>query len=217
MLVKIRKAGTFGTTTYNFSKLARCASSSPASWSQLTHSEQTTTTWEEQQKMDALRKVYHRAVQIPLDNVERLWQELEAFEVNLNRITAKKFMADLSPAHMQARTVLRQLTNHLSALYPPSSNDIFLPPLPRFDASERTLVGKWKAYLKWEESNPLEIEEKEKATLITRIQGVYRKAVIRMRYYSEIWFMAYTWTNSVGKHDEALSILKAGLEANPSR
>ena len=83
-------------------------------------------------------------------------------------------MADLSPAHMQARLVLRQLTNHLSALYPPSSNDIFLLPLPRFDASERTLVGKWKAYLKWEVSNPLEIEEKEKATLIT----VYRKAVI---------------------------------------
>jgi hypothetical protein len=38
--------------------------------------------------MDALRKVYHRAVQIPLDNVERLWQELEAFETGLNKITA---------------------------------------------------------------------------------------------------------------------------------
>jgi cleavage stimulation factor subunit 3 len=32
-------------------------------------------------------------------------------------------------------------------------------------------VGKWKAYLKWEKSNPLEIEEKDGATLITRIQG----------------------------------------------
>lgn len=77
------------------------------------------TTWEEQQKMDALRKVYHRAVQIPLDNVEALWQELEAFETGLNRITAKKFMADLSPAHMQARTTLRQLVNHLATLFPP--------------------------------------------------------------------------------------------------
>jgi hypothetical protein len=48
---------------------------------------QTTSTWEEQQKMDALRKVYHRAVQIPLDNVERLWSELETFETNLNKIT----------------------------------------------------------------------------------------------------------------------------------
>ena len=37
--------------------------------------------------MDALRKVYHRAVQIPLENVEALWQELEAFENGLNRIT----------------------------------------------------------------------------------------------------------------------------------
>jgi cleavage stimulation factor subunit 3 len=68
--------------------------------------------------MDALRKFYHRAVQIPLDNVEHLWQELEAFETNLNRITAKKFMADLSPAHMQARTVLRQLVNHVGAIPP---------------------------------------------------------------------------------------------------
>ncbi|KAF8972103.1 hypothetical protein BDZ97DRAFT_1783153 [Flammula alnicola] len=176
---------------------------------QFLKSGQATTTWEEQQKMDALRKVYHRAVQIPLDNVERLWQELETFETNLNKITAKKFMADLSPAHMQARTVLRQLINHVTPLYASNSQELFLPSLPNS-------MRKWKAYLKWEESNPLEIEEKDKATLITRIQGVYRKAVIRMRYYTEIWFMAYTWTNSVGKHDEAMSILKAGLEANPS-
>jgi hypothetical protein len=40
--------------------------------------------------------------------------------------------------------------------------------LPRFDASERALASKWKAYLEWEESNPLEID---RATLITaRIQ-----------------------------------------------
>jgi hypothetical protein len=28
----------------------------------------------------------------------------KAFETGLNKITAKKFMADLSPAHIQART-----------------------------------------------------------------------------------------------------------------
>jgi cleavage stimulation factor subunit 3 len=78
--------------------------------------------------MDSLRKVYHRAVQIPLENVERLWSELETFENSLNKITvryfsdhliswltavqAKKFMSDLSPSYMQARTVLRQLQRH---------------------------------------------------------------------------------------------------------
>ena len=55
---------------------------------------------------------------------ERLWQELEAFETNLNRITAKRFKAVLSPAHMQARTVLRQLVNHVGAIYPPPSPKI---------------------------------------------------------------------------------------------
>jgi len=41
--------------------------------------------------MDALRKVYHRAVQIPLENVERLWSELETFENSLNKITVRYF------------------------------------------------------------------------------------------------------------------------------
>ena len=53
--------------------------------------------------------------------------------------------------------------------------------------------------------------------LMTRLQGVYRKAVVRMRFFSEIWFMAYTWTSSVGRQDEAMSILKAGIEANPTK
>ncbi|KAH0586846.1 mRNA 3'-end-processing protein RNA14 [Termitomyces sp. J132] len=189
---------------------------------QFLRSGETTTTWEEQQKMDALRKVYHRAVQIPLECVETLWQELESFENNLNRITAKKFMSDLSPGYIQARTTFRQIINHMgmTILSSPSVSstrpELVLPALPTFNTSERTLVGKWKSYLKWEETNPLMLEEKDKSVLVSRIQSIYRKALIRMRYYPEIWFMAYTWLNSVGKHDEAITILKAGIEANPA-
>ena len=72
----------------------------------------------------------HRSVQIPLDNIERLWQELKAFdsETDLNRTTAKTFMIDISPAHMQARcTVLHQLVNHVGA---PNSPEIFYHRLP---------------------------------------------------------------------------------------
>ena len=39
----------------------------------------------------------------------------------------------------------------------------------------------------WEEGNPLEIDEK--ATLINRVMGVYRNAVVRMRFYTEIWYI----------------------------
>ncbi|KAH9045764.1 hypothetical protein EDB85DRAFT_1908267 [Lactarius pseudohatsudake] len=158
---------------------------------QFLRSGETNSTWEEQQKMDALRK-------IPLENVETLWSELETFENNLNRITAKKFLSDLSPSYMQARAVLRQLQRHLGPLFP--------PPPPSTPS---------RPYLRWEESNPLEIDEQDRNTFVTRVQGVYRKAVIRMRFFGEIWYMAYVWTNSIGKTEEAVNLLKAGIEANP--
>lgn len=37
--------------------------------------------------MDALRKAYQRAVCIPLNNVEAVWQEYNQFENNLNKMT----------------------------------------------------------------------------------------------------------------------------------
>ena len=37
--------------------------------------------------MDALRRIYQRAVQIPLESLEQMWSEYNAFEVGLNKIT----------------------------------------------------------------------------------------------------------------------------------
>ncbi|KAF8991157.1 Suf-domain-containing protein [Hymenopellis radicata] len=170
---------------------------------------------QKQQNMDALRKVYHRAVQIPLNNVERLWQDLQAFEIKLNPITATKFISQLSPAHMRARTVYSQLMNHLSNLSATETQDTCLPTLPTFSQEERMLVGKWKSYLKWEESNPLHIQQNDNQFLILRLQTVYRQAVLRMRYYPEIWFMAYLSSKRLGNQHEAKSIMKNGREANP--
>lgn len=106
-----------------------------------------------------------------------------------NKITAKKFISDLSTKHIQALKVSRQLNNYVSTLYPPSTGrpELFLLSLPSFNLAERSTVGKWKAYMKWEESNPLEIEDKDKHLLILRVRYVHRKAVIRMRYFPEIW------------------------------
>ena len=47
----------------------------------------TSTEREGQEKMDLLRSVYRRAVQIPLDNLEQIWREWDAFENGLNKVT----------------------------------------------------------------------------------------------------------------------------------
>ena len=145
-------------------------------------------------------------------------------ENNLDRTKAESVVTELWPAHVQAVLTFRQLTNHMRSQSPslvPAPLDypeLVLPALPTLDAPERRLLKRWKAYLKWEESDPLELEKRnDSATLVLRIQYVYRKALIHMWYHDEIWFMAYEWFNKVGKHDEASTILKMGIKANPDR
>lgn len=43
--------------------------------------------WQDQQKMDSLRKVYQKAVTMPVQGVEQLWREYDQFEQGLNKLT----------------------------------------------------------------------------------------------------------------------------------
>lgn len=122
---------------------------------------------------------------------------------------------------MTARSKLRELRKFLGPLLPPAApangrrTPLNLPRKPTFSDEEKmTFAGAWKRYLKWEESNPLEIEDKN--VLNARVHAVYRKALERMRFFSEIWFMAYTWLSGVGRTDEAITTVKTGIEANPT-
>lgn len=53
------------------------------------------TTWAQQQKMDLLRKIYQRAVCVPMDKLESIWQEYNAFENSLNKTTVS-FSIDMA-------------------------------------------------------------------------------------------------------------------------
>ena len=41
--------------------------------------------------MDQLRKLFQKAVRIPLSNVEQIWKEYDSFENNLNKLTVGDF------------------------------------------------------------------------------------------------------------------------------
>lgn len=61
-----------------------------------------------------------------------------------------------------------------------------IPSPPTLRSEERSLLAAWRKYLEYEESNPLAIDD-DKAALTYRLISVYRKAVIQMRFYPEIW------------------------------
>lgn len=97
---------------------------------------------------------------------------------------------------MQARNVLREMRPKLSGLaqQPATYSATNLNKMPlqlpqplSFTQPERQLVNSWKAYLLWEESNPLMMEDKDKSLFHTRMQLLYRQAVVKMRFSPEIW------------------------------
>lgn len=45
--------------------------------------------WQDQQKMDQLRKAYQRAICVPMSAVNILWKEYDQFEMGLNKMTVR--------------------------------------------------------------------------------------------------------------------------------
>lgn len=95
-------------------------------------------------------------------------------------LQAKKFLAEKSPAYMTARTALRELRSQTDSL--PRT---VLPPRPNFSDADRQMVNAWKGYLKWEEGNPLVIEDTE--LLSKRIGYALKKCLSEMRHFPEMW------------------------------
>ncbi|KAJ3284935.1 mRNA 3'-end-processing protein rna14 [Borealophlyctis nickersoniae] len=173
---------------------------------------ETSSTYEEQQKMDHLRRVYQRAVWIPLINIELLWKDYDAFENNLNKLTAKKFLSEKSAGYMTARTALRELKNLLDPIDKVQKTYSAKP--PTWDQKDTNLLAAWKAYIAWERSNPLHLDDK--ATLVGRITYAYKSALLMLRFYPELWYDAASYLQEVGKADEAAVFLKKGIETLPT-
>ncbi|UZJ53960.1 hypothetical protein CBS101457_003280 [Exobasidium rhododendri] len=181
---------------------------------------ETNNQWQAGQKMDDIRRAYQRAVTVPLANIEFIWREYDAYENGLNRVTAKKFLAERSPAYMTARTVFREMKTLTDGLYrplvpkvpswaaPPSLSPI-LSPLTI--ARDRSQVEAWKKYLLWEESDPLQLEDAQ--ILQSRITMAYRKATMHLRFFPEIWYMAASYCKRSARLEEAAIWLKNGMDA----
>ncbi|RUS21308.1 hypothetical protein BC937DRAFT_93090 [Endogone sp. FLAS-F59071] len=147
-------------------------------------------TYEEQRKMDNMRRVYQRAIAIPLNNVEHLWKEYDQWENALNRLTgvdlefAKKFLAERSPAYMTARTALREMRIFTDAMIRGG-----IPKPPQWTEREVHQLDLWKRYILWEKSNPLHLDDTN--VLADRIMYAYQQALLVLRFYPEIWYVRF--------------------------
>ncbi|KAL2268365.1 hypothetical protein VTJ83DRAFT_3211 [Remersonia thermophila] len=178
--------------------------------------------WQDQQKMDQLRKAYQRAVCVPIANVNTLWKEYDQFEMGLNKLTGRKYLAEKSPSYMSAKganTALENITRGLQRTTLPR-----LPPAPGFDGDQEYMeqVDIWKKWIAWEKSDPLDLkDDKDQPGLYQkRILYVYNQALMALRFWPEMWVDAAQWCfdNDIANKDgtpAGLDFLTRGIEANP--
>ncbi|ODH46933.1 hypothetical protein GX48_06970 [Paracoccidioides brasiliensis] len=172
--------------------------------------------WQDQQKMDLLRKAYQRAICVPMQAVNTLWKEYDQFEMGLNKLTGRKFIQEKSPAYMTARSSYTELQNITRDLVRASLPR--LPPAPGCDGEEyfNKQVQLWKRWIRWEKDDPLVLKgEDAGAGYKARVLYVYRQSLMALRFLPEIWFDAADFCFQNGMEAEGNDFLKQGIDANP--
>ncbi|KAK2800190.1 mRNA 3'-end-processing protein rna14 [Onygenales sp. PD_10] len=171
--------------------------------------------WQDQQKMDLLRKAYQRAICVPTQAVNNFWKEYDQFEMGLNKLTGRKFLQERSPAYMTARSSFTELQNITRELVRSS-----LPKLPPAEGCEgeeafNKQVEIWKRWIKWEKDDPLVLKDEDAAGYKARVLYVYRQCLMALRFVPELWFDAADFCFQHGMETEGNDFLKQGIDANP--
>lgn len=176
------------------------------------------THWQDQQKVDLLRKAYQKAVTIPHDELVKLWKEYDSFELGFNRATGRKFLNERSPHYMTAKAANMQLEDKLRGL--DRSSLPRLPPLPGFagDVEFGTQLAKWRGWVAWEKADELVLKQDELELYRKRIDYAYTQATMALRFFPEIWFDAACWCFEQGTDQwkrQGERYLDNGIIANP--
>ncbi|KAH8692688.1 mRNA 3'-end-processing protein rna14 [Talaromyces proteolyticus] len=173
------------------------------------------TGWQDQQKMDLLRKAYQKAICVPTHSLNTLWKEYDQFEMGLNKLTGRKFLQERSPAYMTARssyTELQNLTRDLDRTTLPR-----LPPGPGYDGYTefKQQVELWRRWVAWEKTDPLVLKEEDLSAFKNRVLFVYKQALMALRFVPDIWFEAAEFCFQNDMNAEGNELLKQGIEGNP--
>lgn len=180
--------------------------------------------WEEQQKVDMIRRLYKKMLVIPLDNLETMWNKYIKWEQEINNLTARKFIGELSADYMKARSLYQEwsnLTTGLRRVSPVNINTCNKNNIPQIDqfttdsdkkSSQSEQIQLWSRWIEWEKENKLTLSEEK---LNERLMYVYQQSIQYMIFTPEVW---YNYVMYIPETDlmKRIRILNISIQANPS-
>ncbi|AET38908.1 cleavage polyadenylation factor subunit RNA14 Ecym_3422 [Eremothecium cymbalariae DBVPG len=144
--------------------------------------------WEEQQRIELIRNLYKRLLCLPVESLEKYWEKYTQWEQEVNQLTARKYIGELSAGYMNARSVYQEwshLTKGLRRSLPTKLNQTTLQNLPLPGNYDTKQLQIWLRWIQWETENRLELPDE---IYNQRIDYVYRQAIQHMCFSPEIWF-----------------------------
>jgi cleavage stimulation factor subunit 3 len=183
-----------------------------------------------------VRKAFRRAATSPTDAVDVLYREYDAFETGLDPTLAKALLAEIKPFVDRTRSVLKErkkrtkelVTGGLTFPFAPEDDEktSIMPEKEKELLSRHTRAGEtqsrlWRAYARWERSNPQALEpdvatgETEHPQVTARVQLAYDQALMSLRHFPEVWLEYAAWHSLKKRFEDASLTLARGREANP--
>lgn len=166
------------------------------------------------QKLAALRKVYQRALHVAIRGLESMWKDYQAFENAMSAVTAQKFIAEMTPIFANANEILKER----EAVWKPILNNpnwkvTSLPKPPMVNSAAAAVAADaWNKVLAFECTNP---EHLSPVDYKIRVRLCYRKCLMELRYYPEIWYAFADFERSVSDVEASMIILRESLRAIP--
>ncbi|CAH6718348.1 mRNA 3'-end-processing protein Rna14p [[Candida] jaroonii] len=176
--------------------------------------------WEKQQKIDLIRKLYKKLLVIPTEKVESMWSTYTKWENEVNSSTASRFIADKSAEFMEARAWNIEWNNITDKSL---SRKVLPYGLDDSDKDNRKEIEQqlqyWYKWIEFESRNNLNLKDDD--LLNKRIEYVYKQAIVSLPFVPELWYrynqflMNGPSTEDSNSLNMNIDILSQGLILNP--
>lgn len=137
----------------------------------------------ENQKVQNIRNAYHRAVVMPLMNLESLWREYNLYENTVDKPNAKRHVEQVSRQYVNAKRCSQELEGVTRGLIRGGTS----VPL-RGTPQEVQQLQIWKRYISWEKSNPTRTEDQ--SVLVKRVLYSHEQCLLCFGHCADIWYEA---------------------------
>ncbi|CAF0946428.1 unnamed protein product [Rotaria sordida] len=148
----------------------------------------------ENQKIAAVRKVYHKGIMIPMISVELLWKDYCSYEMSINPALGKNMIESRSRDFLNVKRVTKELETLTRAI---DRNNPCMPPTSPQSTDEIKQLAAWRKFISWERSNPLKTED---ILLVTRrVILTYEQCLLCLGYHADLWYEACAYLEQTSR------------------